>query len=232
MGTDHKLVLWDIDHTLIETGGVGSEVFGEAFHEVTGVRMKDMASVAGRTEPVIFRETLDMHHVTSSDGLFERFADAQARGYERRADEMRVRGRVLPGAIAALQTLARQSGITQSVLTGNTRKSAQVKLRAFGLDSFLDLDIGAYGEDDPVRAHLVSIAQQRAHRQRKHTYSADSTVLIGDTPQDVAAAREGGARIIAVASGSSSAAELKDAGADIVFPDLIDSSALIRALAV
>ncbi|MEV1240255.1 HAD family hydrolase [Nonomuraea sp. NPDC049750] len=222
-----RLVLWDIDHTLIETGGVGREVFASAFAEVTGTPMKDMAEVSGRTELVIFGETLDMHGIPHSDDYFERFIDLQAQGYEERAHEMRLRGRVLPGALDALQALSRVPGITQSVLTGNTKASAEAKLRIFGLNRLLDLEIGAYGEDDPVRARLVPVAQDRARGKNGLTYSPDLTVLIGDTPQDVIAGRDGGARVIAIASGESSTADLKAAGADVVFPDLTDSAALI-----
>jgi phosphoglycolate phosphatase-like HAD superfamily hydrolase len=116
------------------------------------------------------------------------------------------------------------------VLTGNTRASAQAKLTAFGLDRYLDLEIGAYGEDDPVRAHLVAIARDRAHHKNRLTYTPATTVLIGDTPQDVIAGRDGGAHVIGIASGKSSATDLKAAGADIVFPDLTDSAALMRVI--
>ena len=226
----NRLVLWDIDHTLIETGGVGREVFAAAFVEVTGTPMKYMAEVSGRTELVIFGETLDMHGIPRSDDYFKRFIDLQARDYEERAHEMRLLGRVLPGALNALQALSRVPGITQSVLTGNTKASAEAKLRIFGLNRLLDLEIGAYGEDDPVRARLVPVARDRARGKNGLTYSPDLTVLIGDTPQDVIAGRDGGARVIAIASGKSSTTDLKAAGADVVFPDLTDSAALIRTV--
>ncbi|MFI7445965.1 HAD family hydrolase [Nonomuraea sp. NPDC049714] len=226
----NRLVLWDIDHTLIETGGVGREVFADAFAQVTGTPMKDMAEVSGRTELVIFADTLDLHEIPRSDEYFARFIDLQARRYEERAHELRLRGRVLPGALNALQALERVPGMSQSVLTGNTRASAQAKLKAFGLDRYLDLEIGAYGEDDPVRAHLVAIARDRAYYKNRLTYTPATTVVIGDTPQDVIAGRDGGAHVIGIASGKSSATDLKAVGADIVFPDLTDSAALIRAI--
>ncbi|MEU7739092.1 HAD hydrolase-like protein [Nonomuraea sp. NPDC049158] len=98
------------------------------------------------------------------------------------------------------------------------------------MNRLLDLEIGAYGEDDPVRARLVPIAQDRARSKQGLTYSPDLTVLIGDTPQDVIAGRDGGARVITIASGKSSTTDLKAAGADVVFPDLTDSAALIRTV--
>lgn len=226
----NRLVLWDIDHTLIQSGGVGREVFAEAFAQVTGTPMRDMAEVSGRTELVIFGRTLDMHGIPRSDEYFSRFIRLQAQGYEERDHELRLRGRVLPGALNALQALARMPGIVQSVLTGNTRPSARAKLKIFGLERYLDLEIGGYGEDDPVRARLVGIARDRARSTKGLIYTPETTVLIGDTPQDVIAGRDGGAHVIAVASGKSTVIDLKAAGANVVFPDLTDSAALIRAI--
>ena len=118
----------------------------------------------------------------------------------------------------------------QSVLTGNTRPSAEIKLRAFDLDRYLDLDIGAYGTDDDTRANLVDIARQRAEKAHGASFDAGATVLIGDTPNDVAAAQASGARIIAVATGKDSAADLAAAGADTVLPDLTDTAAVLAAI--
>jgi phosphoglycolate phosphatase len=224
------LILWDIDHTLMETGGVGSEIYAAAFQKVTGRALEQMADVSGRTEPVIFRETLARHGIEDTGYLFGQFADEQARGYAERADEMRQRGRALPGAAEALATLARRDDAVQSVLTGNTRPSAQIKLAVFGLDGPLDLDAGAYGTDSDTRADLVDIARRRAAQRTGHMFGPQSTVLIGDTPADVAAAHDGGARIIAVATGNSSVDDLAAAGAPTALADLTDTSALLAAL--
>lgn len=224
------LILWDIDHTLMETGGVGAEVYAQAFEKVTGHALKQMADVSGQTEPIIFRETLALHGLTGHDGLFAQFADEQARGYAQHVDELRKRGRALPGAAQALAALARRGDVIQSVLTGNTRASAEVKLHAFGLGAHLDLDAAAYGTDSDTRADLVPVARHRAQQRTGHTFSPESTVLIGDTPNDVTAAHDAGARIIAVATGSSSTKDLTAAGADDVLADLSMTAALIAAL--
>lgn len=120
--------------------------------------------------------------------------------------------------------------MTQSVLTGNTRPASEIKIQAFGLDEHLDFEIGAYGTDADTRADLVAIARQRAEHARSHPYTAADTVLIGDTPNDVAAALDGGARIIAVATGKNTVAELKEAGAGTVLPDLTNTPSLIAAI--
>ncbi len=227
---DTVLVSWDIDHTLIDTGGVGGEIYKTAFKEVTGRSLEKMANVSGRTEPTIFRENLKMVGIDAPADLFTTFAQHQARGYAERADEMRERGRVLPGIPEALRAIDAEPDLIQSVLTGNTRPSSENKLRAFGLDGFLDLDSGAYGTDDDTRANLVGIARQRATKTHGAAFGPAATVLIGDTPSDVIAARDGGARIIAVATGKDSTDDLAAEGAAVVFPELTDTAALLRAI--
>ncbi len=225
------LVLWDVDHTLIETRGVGSEIYAVAFEEVTGQPLVGMADMAGRTEPVIFRDTLATHGIPDSPDLYARFADRQAQGYRDRLAELRERGRALPGAGDALRALANQPGVLQSVLTGNTRAAAELKLSAFGLDAYLDMDAAAYGTDSDVRADLVAIARQRAAGLAGHTFKPETTVLVGDTPADVTAARDGHARIVAVATGSYTSQDLANAGAKTVLADLTDASAFRAAIA-
>jgi phosphoglycolate phosphatase len=224
------LVLWDIDHTLIDTGGVGSEVYAAAFEKVTGQPLTAMPDISGRTEPVIFREALALHEINDSGDLFTRFAQEQAQGYSDRIAELRERGRALPGAADALQTLSARDDVIQSVLTGNTRPSAQIKLAAFRLDTYVDLAIAAYGTDSDTRADLVDVARQRATEHTGHTFGPHSTVLIGDTPADVTAAKDRAARIIAVATGRHSPADLAAAGASTLLADLTDTSALLAAL--
>jgi phosphoglycolate phosphatase-like HAD superfamily hydrolase len=226
----NKLILWDIDHTLIETGGVGSEVFKDAFEQVTGRKIDGLADVTGRTEQVIFRETLDLYDIEDPGDYFPKFVEAQAAGYRARGDEMHQRGRALPGAREALAAFAELPHITQTALTGNPKPSAIAKLETFDLAHFLDLDIGAYGTDDSVRPHLVAIAQARAAERHRHTYTRDTTYVIGDTTSDVEAAMKGGAQIIAVASGKTSAPELREAGAGTVLNNLADTPQLIQTV--
>jgi phosphoglycolate phosphatase-like HAD superfamily hydrolase len=228
--TTPLLVLWDIDHTLIETRGVGSTVYAEAFAKVTGHPLEKMPELAGRTEPVIFREALKVNGVEPDEGLYDQFAAEQARGYAAHLDELRARGRALPGAAEALRALSERNDVFQSVLTGNTRPSAEIKLRAFDLDHFLAFDIGAYGTDDDTRAKLVDVARERAEKAHGLSFDDGATVLIGDTPNDVAAAQVSGARIVAVATGKDSATALAAAGATTVLADLADTSAVLAAI--
>ncbi|HEX7161928.1 MAG TPA: HAD hydrolase-like protein, partial [Trebonia sp.] len=123
--------------------------------------------------------------------------------------------------------------IHQSVVTGNIRMLAEVKLAALGLRNGLDLCIGAYGDDHEDRIELVQVARRRAaavHGRAPAAFAGTSTVVIGDTPLDVTAALAAGARAVGVATGSHPAADLRAAGAHAVLPDLTDTGAVLEAL--
>jgi phosphoglycolate phosphatase-like HAD superfamily hydrolase len=151
----------------------------------------------------------------------------------------------MPGAAAALDALAayapgrdraaaldgaRKVSVVQSVLTGNVRPMAEMKLSALGLDGDLDFEIGAYGEAHEVRAELVHMARDKAARKYGRDFSGAATVLVGDTPLDVAAALETGARVVAVATGGTTAAVLAGSGAHTVLPTLTDTQAVLSAI--
>jgi phosphoglycolate phosphatase len=230
-GTRPVLVLWDIDHTLIENNGVNKETYAKAFEALTGRRTEYPAVTEGRTDQDIMRNML------ASNGI-EPGADNAAAVFEALENALRSniyllreRGYVLPGAREALSELGRVPGIYQSVLSGNIRPNAFGKLSAFYLEPYIDFDIGGYGSDDSVRANLVRVAQSRATAKLHQAFDVSNTVVIGDTPRDVQAGRQGGAYVIAVASGEDSVERLSDEGADVVFADLADTRAVIDAIA-
>ncbi|MFJ9589683.1 HAD family hydrolase [Streptomyces acidicola] len=216
-----RLVLWDIDHTLIDTRGVGRELSAAAFEETLGQSMRRQARIDGITEPVIFRETAKLHGLATDRADFERFAHALADGHVRRAADLRERGHALPGAATALDALD-AVGVRQTVVSGNIRPVAQTKLSVFGLDQHIIWELGAFGEDDDVRAELVRLCLRRAGT------AASDAVLIGDTPADVEGAHANGVRVIAVASGRSDEATLRGAGAETVLSDLCDTEPLVK----
>ncbi|MGW5690540.1 HAD family hydrolase [Streptomyces asiaticus] len=218
------LVLWDIDHTLVDTRGVGREFWAEAFEEVTGRPMREQAKIDGSTEPVILRETLRLHGLPDNRALFERFAQALGAVHVRRAAELRERGRALPGASSLLAALAARDGATQTVMTGNIRAAAEVKLAAFGLDQYIDLSTGAFGEDADARPELVRTALRRARTP------AENAVLVGDTPYDVEGGVSCGVRVIGVATGRTDAEDLRAAGAAEVVEDLADTESMLKLL--
>jgi phosphoglycolate phosphatase-like HAD superfamily hydrolase len=225
-----KLVLWDIDHTLIAMRGVGGELFGRAFHHTTGVPMKRQAAVDGMTDPVIFRETARLHGLTTSRADFEAFAAALADLHLSHVPEIRERGHALPGGAKALAALAAVPGTRQTVVTGNIKGSARVKLAAFGLDTPIVWELGAYGEDSDTRPGLVATALHRAQAHDGTAPPLNAFVLIGDTPADMAGASAHGLHAIGIASGRSTQGELRAAGAGATLPDLQDTAALLRVI--
>jgi phosphoglycolate phosphatase len=173
-------------------------------------------------------DLLARHGVT---GITAEDAAAAMTAALREADgELRAQGRRLPGALEVLTTLREDSRGVQSLLTGNLRPNAYRKLAAFGLEGLVDFEAGAYGSDDPVRARLVPVAQRRAGERYGVRFGRANTVLVGDTVRDVAAGVEGGARVVAVATGPDTEADLRAAGADAVLPDLCDTGRVLTHL--
>lgn len=224
------LLLWDIDHTLTENHGVNKEIYALAFELLTGRRAEHPAQTDGRTEPEIMRNMLTEHGIEVVPHYLARVQEALVSATASKAGTLRERGHELPGARAALIAFQSSRGISQSVLTGNIRPNAVTKLSVFGLDEYLDFDAGGYGSDDEARANLVGIAQKRASVRYGPRFDKANTVLIGDTLRDVQAGRNGGASVIAVATGSDSAEALQAEGADIVLPDLQDTRAVTAAV--
>jgi phosphoglycolate phosphatase len=222
------LVLWDIDHTLIEMRGLGQAIYERVFPVVTGKPLQKLAEVAGRTELVIMHDTLQLHDIEPTEQMMRRVADALVQGHEDARQELATTGRALPGAKETLAALAADPRIHQAVLSGNLRDVSRIKLEVFGLDPYLDLASSAYGDDHTERPELVTIAQQRATERTAATFDNQHTVLIGDTPKDVEAALTAGVRVIGVASGKSNEAELTHAGATFTVPGLTDTATVIR----
>ncbi|NKQ58530.1 HAD hydrolase-like protein [Amycolatopsis sp. K13G38] len=214
------LVLWDVDHTLIETRGVGRAIYDRAFPAATGKALANLAEISGRTELDIMAESLRINGIEPDAVTVGKLAAALVQGYETRRRELATISRALPGADDTLTAFAAEPRIHQGVLTGNLREVARIKLEVFGLDRYLDLDSSAYGDDDRSRPALVTIAQQRARNRTGEIFDNGHTVLIGDTVNDVQAALTAGVRVVGVATGKTTATALHDAGAQIVVEKL------------
>jgi phosphoglycolate phosphatase len=224
------LVLWDLDHTLIETRGVGRAIYQRAFPAATGKPLATLASISGRTELDIMAESLRLNDIEPTEEMVTRLARALVRGYQDAREELRAVGHALPGVHDTLTSLARSPAVYQSVLTGNLRDVARIKLEVFNLDRYLDLDAGAYGDDDPERPKLVAIAQRRATERTGVLFDNDATVLIGDTPKDVEAGLAAGVRVIGVATGKTSTRGLRNVGAHHVATNLAECQAIMNRL--
>ncbi|MEU6760617.1 haloacid dehalogenase-like hydrolase [Streptomyces sp. NPDC046685] len=221
------IVLWDIDHTLIENAGVSKEIYAAAFTALVGHSPKEPARTEGRTDRLIMSGMFRQHGLEELEWSVVEAALASAG--EGRLDDLRRRGMALPGVRDVLRVASERPDWVSSVLTGNIAANARVKLSAFGLDALLDLSVGAYGADAEQRPDLVAVARKRA-RHLRGVLEDVPVALVGDTPRDVEAALATGSEIIAVASGIHSADELAAAGASVVLSDLSDTERVIGLL--
>ena len=226
-------MLWNIDLTLVDVAKVTRAAYAEAFGKVTGRPLVQLPQTAGRTEPETFFDALALNGVNLRDGaeserLFAPFGAELATSLAARRELLTTQGQLLPGAAESMAAVAGLRNVVQSVLTGSSRPNATLKLRAFGLDRYVDLAVGGFaGSDAYPKGALLRVARERAEKKYQVTFAEQATVYIADSPRDVEAAKSGGARSLAVASGRATTAELRDAGADAVLPDLTDPSALI-----
>ncbi|MEP7188993.1 MAG: HAD family hydrolase [Roseiflexaceae bacterium] len=225
-----KLILWDIDGTLLYSGGVAGEAMRASMERVYGSASTEARhSYAGKTDRQIILETFAER---SHDELFSTLDHFTATYVEellgRRAAFL-ARCRVLDGATAALERLA-TADVIQSVLTGNLQPIARIKLDLMELTRFLDLDIGAYGSDHHRRIELVPIAAARAAQRYGRSFAGTDVVVIGDTPHDIDCGRAAGARTIAVATGPFSVEALRAHGANVVLENLADTDRVVDAI--
>lgn len=225
-----RLILWDIDRTLIKSVNFGRHIFAAAFGSVTGRVLERMPDFGGRTDCHLVHAVLALHGITANDDLVDTFYSALAEAALERKDQMRAGGQALDGAHAAVAALKQIPNIVQTVVTGNIEPVAALKLSAFDLDTHIDLAIGAYGSESPDRTILVQLARQRAARKHARAAAWHNVVVIGDTPHDIAGARANGAISFGVATGTSSMAELKAAGATVVLPSLADTRAVLASV--
>ena len=228
-------MLWNIDLTLLDVAKVMRAAYAEAFATVTGRPLIRLPQLVGMTEPEIFFDALGRNGVSlSADGESEQllapFGAEFATRLATRRDQLTTEGTLLPGAADALAAVANMKGVVQSVLTGSSRPNATLKLRAFGLDRYLDLAIGGFAGSEPYpKGALLRATRLRAEEKYKVSFAEKATIYIADSPRDIEAAKIGGATSVAVASGRASTIELREAGADLVLSDLT-SFALLRDL--
>lgn len=228
-----RLVLWDIDRTLLYVGEVDRQVYREVFAELVGRRPDVLpAKGTGRTVPLATREMFLINGVPEPQvaELTAHALELLPRRFAGHRTRLASEGTLLPGAVEALRRVQALPGTVASVVTGNLRPNALAKLDAFTLTSYLDAEVGGYASDDPHRPSLVGLAQQRASARYGAAFGRENTVIIGDSREDIITGREGGARVIGVATGTTSAGELRECGADVVLDDLQSAEAVVAAV--
>jgi phosphoglycolate phosphatase len=224
-----RLVLFDIDGTMLQSNGAGRRAMLTALREVFGTPGPEDHRYDGKTDPQIVREVmrLEGHHDTHID---ERMGVLMRRYLERLEDELRhVATLVHPGIFELLAALERRRDSVLGLLTGNLREGAYAKLRAAGIDPDR-FRVGAFGSDHENRPELPAIARQRAHDELGVGLRGEDLVVIGDTPADIECGRSLGVRAIGVATGAYSVDELLDCGAYAAFDTLADTERVMRAI--
>jgi phosphoglycolate phosphatase-like HAD superfamily hydrolase len=233
-------VLWNIDLTLVDVARVSRDAYAEAFQRVTARPLVALPQTVARSDSEIFFEALALNDAgpgpsadradTENEELLDRYTRELAAAFSARLDLLPTRGRALPGAREAVAAVVGLPGVIQSVLTGTIRPNAVAKLRAFGMDEFFDFEIGGYGSEIYPKGAQLLRSRGRAAEKYGADIGAGSTVYLADSGRDVEAARVGGARCVAVASGRSTAGELREAGADLVLDDLTDTRSVVSAV--
>ncbi|MGW0537658.1 HAD family hydrolase [Streptomyces sp. NPDC003032] len=219
------LILWDIDRTLLYVGDIDRRVYRETFAEVVGRPAEHLpARGTGVTVPLAIRSLLLENGVTEEmvPELMPRMVGLLPKRLAGHTDDLRSQGGLMPGAVAALQAVRRHKGWVPTAVTGNLKPNALLKLAAFNLDKYLDTEIGGYASDDVHRPALAGIAQKRVQAKHGTGFTRNNTVIIGDSLEDVRTGREGGAKVVGVASGTASADALEGAGANTVVQSLED----------
>jgi phosphoglycolate phosphatase-like HAD superfamily hydrolase len=222
-----KLLLWDIDGTILHTGKAGETALGRAMEKLYGInRGLQGLEIAGRTDKWIVEQLLGRDEKPNGPEEVAQFLDVYV---ELLADELpRRNGGLHPGVLGILEEAHQRPELVQALLTGNIEKGARLKLTRYGVNHFFDF--GAFADDSSIRNELGPHAKRRAEEKHGEEFPPERIFVIGDTPHDVACARAIGARAIAVATGSFTKRQLKDCGADAVFTDLAHPKAFFDLL--
>lgn len=224
-----KIVLFDVDGTLLWTDGAGRRAIHRALHDVLGIEHPAASfRFDGRTDPEIvrlFAAAAGRQHGPDT------VAEVLARYIPLLDDELSRPGHrttVYPGVFELVAALERRRDCVMGLLTGNVAEGARLKLRSGGLD-IARFRVGAFGSDHEDRAELPAIAQRRARELLGVEATGQDVVIVGDTPADVTCGRAIGARAIGVATGSYTVPDLLGAGADAAFADLSETNDVVAA---
>jgi phosphoglycolate phosphatase len=232
MGGDQraKLVLFDIDGTLLYSGGAGRRAMRQALLDIFGtVGPIQGYPFAGKTDPQIISELMTLAG-TAPDVVALRMPLFWDRYVECLRDEIaRADGfRIYPGVLELIRALSEKNGIVLGLQTGNIQRGARLKLEPAGLNPYFT--VGAFGDDSIDRDKLPQIAVQRVREQCGRIFRGQEVVVVGDTPADISCARCFGARAVVVATGFQSRDELEKAGPDALFDDFSDAGQVVQVI--
>ena len=224
------IILFDIDGTLVLTGGAGVRAMNRACGDlVSGADAMAGVTFAGRTDWSILDDILRNHGHTLDEVLLD---ELRGRYVAHLEEEIQLPGRgvkdVMPGIRDLLEVLRAREDVSLGLLTGNFVEGARIKLEHFDLWKYFPW--GAFGGDSASRNDLVPVALARAREYGVNGVAPANVLVVGDTPNDVECALVAGATPVAVATGSYSTDQLRAAGATIVFDDLADPAGFLALL--
>lgn len=223
-----KLILFDIDGTLIDTAGAGSRSLNFAFREYFFIENAFAGiSMGGKTDIQIIKEGLNKHNLVHNKGIINDIVEVYLKYLKVEMDNDRKH--VMAGVCEILDVIGNNgSDCCVGLLTGNIETGARIKLQPFGLNQYFLS--GAFGSDDEDRNKLLPFAVKRFESISGRTIDYKDCIIVGDTPRDVYCAKPYGARCIAVATGTYNSESLYDAGADVVMEDLLDTRYFLEAI--
>ena len=212
-----KLLLFDIDGTLVLTGGAGVRALNRAFCQVVGiVNALDGIRLHGKTDPAIVREIFNARGALQNADSYDQILAAYVEFLPEEVQQSE-NYRVLPGILRFLQDFQGRSDLAFGLATGNVEAGARIKLARGNLNPFFAF--GGFGSDAENRTELVRRAAHNGSRLAGVTIDPNDIFVIGDTPRDIAAGREAGYRTVGVATSDYSTGDLSAAGADLVLSD-------------
>ena len=226
-----KLVLFDIDGTLLRGDGSARRAFEGSLTHVFGTTPDPRVHYDGKTDPQIARELMRLagHDDAAIDERLSLAIDGYLERLRREVSNGTRHFEALPGVDALLDALEPRDDVVLGLLTGNVADGATIKLRCAGLD-VARFRVNAFGSDHEHRPELPRVAQRRAREVTGHHFEGDAIVVVGDTPADIACARSVGARTLAVATGRYSVDELAEHAPTAAVADLTDTAAVVAAL--
>lgn len=224
-----KLLLFDIDGTLVLSGGAGKRAMNRVFEELYGFEnVMEGIFLSGRTDDKIMMDAYAKAGIAFS---YEELGRFKSRYFERIKQEMEAAHngkQLMPGVAELLPVLHERKDVCLALLTGNWEQGGRTKIGWFGIDHYFPF--GAFSDDSPERAELVPIAVRRFAERYGHTPRPSEVFVIGDTPADIECAKPHGVVSVAVAAAGHTLDDLRPHGPDVLWPDLTDLPTVLSIL--